>query len=164
MNKAETTSYPDEAFCTAMVTEGLGRFDILFDAVRDMYNAKNHAGIDRLMDLCLGTGNRGYVRTVAAAVKPVWDRGVSKEKFDRLRNFLIEGNEERKKNGWIPVEERLPEVHPGVDPLGRPMSKDVLVKYSDLSHSIDKMYYQVGKEPAWWNRRADAIAWMEIPN
>lgn len=68
-------------------------------------------------------------------------------------------------NKWI--SDGLPEVSPGTDPLGRPMSRKVLVKYEihdKIDYTIDQVYYQVGKEPYWFKRLRNVIAWMDIPS
>lgn len=82
----ETTS-SDAIFLTALTTEGLERFTIIHDAVRKMYEAKDFAGIDRLMLLALGTKGRGWVRMLGMAVAPIKD-SVTVEIYDRLGEFL----------------------------------------------------------------------------
>lgn len=97
---AHMQSEADVAFCKAMTTEGLDRFDVLFDAIVVMYESQNYKGMERLIDLVIGTGSRGYVRTVFIGIKPV-KNVVSEEKYERLVEFLRKGNEERKNRNAI---------------------------------------------------------------
>lgn len=49
----------DAAFCKAMTIEDLKRFDVIHDAVVVLYESQDYDGINRLMELCHGTKNRG---------------------------------------------------------------------------------------------------------
>jgi len=80
-------SKADSAFMAAMADSGLGRYDILHDAVVNMCNEQNYAGIDHLMVLALSTGNRGCVRSVAMSVKPIVGKA-TESIFHRLCDFL----------------------------------------------------------------------------
>ena len=164
-------SVAEFAFLKAMTIEGLERFDVLHDAVVEMYESQDYSGMDLLMDLALGTGNRGYVRSLMASVKPV-RHVVSEEKFDRLGDFLRKGNEERRKSEWHPVESGLPEEDMSEPKpqwfLGRRYSREVLVKIDDgngrISHSVTRVRYYDGELPGWNNRMDNYIvAWMDIP-
>lgn len=77
----------DKIFCDAILTEGLEKYDIVFDTIVKLYESEDCAGIERMIDLALGTEHRGYVRTTFIAVKPIrWC--VSEEKYQRLLDFL----------------------------------------------------------------------------
>lgn len=160
----EGSMQADIAFCKAMTTEGLERFNVIHDAIVEMYENDDHAGMERMMELALGTGNRGYVRTAMISIKPV-KHAVSEEKWDRLVEFLRKGNKDTK-GRWVPVEEALPDIEEGADPLGRPMSRKVLVKYrlSDgVHHDVDQMFYPSDRAPRWFDHWDTVVAWMEIP-
>lgn len=91
----------DAIFLAALTTEGLERFDITHEAVVNMYEAHDYAGIDRLMLLALGTASRGWVRSLMMSVRPVKD-SVTVEIYERLGEFLRKGNRERQQNeAWI---------------------------------------------------------------
>lgn len=122
-----TNKTPESLFCEALTTEGLERFDILHEAIKNMFIEENHADIDRMMLLALGTHNRGWIRTALITVKPVKSR-VSEEIYERLVDYLIKDNKEREKeeerreekfnrlqekyNGWVEMLENAPgEAH-----------------------------------------------------
>lgn len=122
-----TNNTPESIFCEALMTEGIERFDILHEAIVKMFNEGDYADIDRMMLLALGTHDRGWIRSALMTVGPVRSR-VSEEIYGRLVDYLVKGNEERKKeerkgeekfnrlqekyNRWIEMLENAPgEAH-----------------------------------------------------
>ncbi len=83
-----TYDTPNNIFSRVLSTSGLGKYDILYDSVILMYNSGDLNGIESLMDLSVESENRGYVRTMLIATKPIRNNGISSEKYDMLVNFL----------------------------------------------------------------------------
>lgn len=153
----------DAAFCNAITLSDLERYDALHKMVVTLYESSDHEGMDRLIDLVLGTEQSGFVYTLLMSIKPV-KHAVSEDKWDRLMEFRKKKLKENKR--WIKVTEGLPEICPGIDPLGRAMSKKVLVQYAlghGLDYSVDRVYYQDGCEPRWWSLQHSVVAWMDFP-
>ena len=61
----------EKMFCDAITAEGLDRHDAIYQAIAKLYDYENYTGIERMIDLALGTEHRGYVRTTFIAVKPI---------------------------------------------------------------------------------------------
>lgn len=153
----------DAAFCNAITLNDLERYDALHKMVVALYESSDHKGMDRLIDLVLGTEQSGFVYTLLMSIRPV-KHVVSEDKWDRLMEFRKKKLKENKR--WIKVAEGLPEICPGIDPLGRAMSKKVLVQYAlghGLDYSVDQVHYQDGCEPRWWSLQHSVVAWMDFP-
>jgi hypothetical protein len=113
----------DSAFLKAMLAKDLEPYEILHNAVGDMYNTGDIDNINRLMLLAYGTHCRGYIRCLLMAVKPILEK-VDREIFEQLREYIIKKVEEdRKENlslrlenerlkGWMTMLENAPgEAH-----------------------------------------------------
>jgi hypothetical protein len=84
-----------EIYRDSVESEGLEKWDRLWDWIVDHYNSGDRDQIVELMTLVDQSGqNRGVLRTVLCAVKPVreWIPGCQPV-FDRLRDQLISGRE-----------------------------------------------------------------------
>lgn len=77
----------ESIFCKAMLSKDLECYDVIHYGIVDMYEAGENVGIEHMMDLTLGTRNRGYVRTALMTVNPIKDV-VSREKWDKMVDFL----------------------------------------------------------------------------
>lgn len=77
----------DTAFNNAINSEGLDKYDNLYDLIVGLYESGDIFGIERIIDLALETKIRGYVRTVLIATKPI-QSSLSDDKYRKLVDFL----------------------------------------------------------------------------